>query len=64
MVSEGPRLIVVKVNVSLTVRFGEEGVSEDPTRAIEGKVVSMPVPGVKHQKECVHQVFNIRNQIY
>lgn len=44
VVSEGPWLIVVKVNVALSVCFGEEGVSEDPTRAVEGKVVSMPVP--------------------
>lgn len=44
VVSEGPRLIVVKVNVALSVCFGEEGVSENPTRAVEGKVVSVPVP--------------------
>lgn len=44
VVSEGPWLVVVEVNVALSVRFWEEGVSEDPTRAVEGKIVSMPVP--------------------
>lgn len=44
VVSEGPGLVVVKVDVALSVRFGEEGVSEDPTRAVEGEVVSVPVP--------------------
>lgn len=44
VVSKGPWLVVVKVNVALSVCFGEEGVSQNPTWAIEGKVVSMPVP--------------------
>lgn len=45
VVSQGPRLIVVKVDVTLAVGFWEEGVSKDPTRAIKGEVVSVPIPG-------------------
>lgn len=64
MVSEGPWLIVVKVNVSLTVCFGEEGVSKNSTRAIKWKVVSVPVPAVfRHREERLPQVYNIGNLI-
>lgn len=44
VVSERPRLIVIKVHVALSVCFWEEGVSENATWAVEGKVVSVPVP--------------------
>lgn len=44
VVSKGPWLIIIKVDVTLTVCFWEEGVSKNPTWAIKGEVVSMPIP--------------------
>lgn len=44
VVAHRPVLVVVKVDFSLSVCPGEEGVSQDPPRTVEGEVVTMPVP--------------------
>lgn len=47
VVPNRPGLVIVKMNVSFPVCFGEEGVCQDPSRPIERQVVPMPVPGGK-----------------
>lgn len=47
VVPNRPGLVVVKVNVSFPVSFGEEGVCQDPSRPIKRQVISMPVPAGK-----------------
>lgn len=42
-----PGLVIVKVNVSFPVCFGEERVCQDPSGPVERQVVSVPVPGGK-----------------
>lgn len=44
VVADCPVLVVVKVDFSLSVGPGEESVGKDPSRTIEGQVVTMPVP--------------------
>lgn len=41
-----PGLIIVKMNISLSVRPWEKSMSQDPTRAIKGQIITMPVPNI------------------
>lgn len=43
-----PGLIIVKMNVSLPVCPWEKSMSQDPTRAIKGQIITMPVPNIGH----------------
>lgn len=47
VVPNRPGLVIVKMNVSFPVCFGEECVCQDPSGPIKRQVVSMPVPGGK-----------------
>lgn len=42
-IAHRPGLIIIKMNVSLPVCPWEISMSQDPTRAIEGQIITMPV---------------------
>lgn len=44
VIPNAPGLVIVKMDISLPVGFGEERMRQDPPRAIKGQAVSMPVP--------------------